>query len=143
YLYAYGIVTICLFAGAWFLRTPRNLVLKTNVPPILISLGTVLAFLVVNIEIADYSSAPGTAVLTFHFLGGASSDVSGTLAFKRDMTYTIAWALYALVLLIIGIWRQVRPARYAGLGLLTVTLLKLFFHDLAQLAQLYRVGALV
>ena len=29
------------------------------------------------------------------------------------------------------------------MGLLCVTLLKLFFHDLAQLGQLYRVGALV
>jgi uncharacterized membrane protein len=133
YLYAYGIVTVCLFAGAWFVRAPRNIVLKTNVPPILISLGTVLAFLLVNVEIADYFTTAGSIALTFEFSGN----------FARDMTYTIAWALYALVLLIIGIWRQVRPARYAGLGLLTVTLLKLFFHDLAQLAQLYRVGALV
>ena len=31
--------------------------------------------------------------------------------------------------------------RYAALGLLSVTLLKLFFHDLARLGQLYRIGA--
>ena len=29
------------------------------------------------------------------------------------------------------------------MGLLCVTLLKLFFHDLAQLGQLYRIGAFV
>jgi uncharacterized membrane protein len=133
YLYAYGIVSLCLFAGAWLMRAPRNLVLKTNVPPILVSLGAVLAFLLVNIEIADYFTPRGATALVFEFSGD----------FGRDMTYTIAWALYAFVLLILGIWKQVRPARYAGLGLLSLTLLKLFFHDLAQLAQLYRIGALV
>ena len=133
YLYAYGIVSLCLFAGAWLLRAPRNLILKTNAPPILVTLGAVLAFLLVNIEIADYFTPRGATALVFEFSGD----------FGRDMTYTIAWALYALVLLLLGIGKRVRPARYAGLGLLSVTLLKLFFHDLAQLEQLYRIGALV
>ena len=39
--------------------------------------------------------------------------------------------------------KGIAPARYAALALLGVTLLKLFFHDLAKLAQLYRVGALM
>ena len=58
------------------------------------------------------------------------------------MTYSIAWSLFALGLLVIGIWRKIPAARYAALGLLCVTLVKLFFHDLAQLSQLYRIGAL-
>jgi uncharacterized membrane protein len=33
--------------------------------------------------------------------------------------------------------------RYASLGLLGLTVLKLFFHDLSRLDQLYRIGALV
>ena len=85
-----------------------------------------------NIEIADYFSPPG-ATLTFQFEGN----------FARDMTYSISWALFALVLLVIGIARKIPVSRYAALGLFSVTLLKLFFHDLAQLGQLYRVGALV
>ena len=39
--------------------------------------------------------------------------------------------------------KGIAPARYAALGLLGVTVVKLFFHDLAKLAQLYRVGALM
>ena len=103
-----------------------------NAPPILISLGTVLAFLLLNIEIADYFSEPGST-LTFQFSGN----------FARDMTYSIAWALFALVLLVIGIARRARAPRYAGLALLGVTILKLFLHDLARLDQLYRIGAFV
>ncbi len=132
YLYTYGAVMACLFVGARLLAPPRHLVLKTNVPPLLIGLGTVLAFWLLNIEIADYFSPPG-APLTFQFEGN----------FARDMTYSIAWALFALVLLVIGIARKIPVARYAALGLLSMTLLKLFFHDLAQLGQLYRVGALI
>jgi len=132
YLYTYGIVTICLFAGAKFLAPPRNLVLNSNTPPILAALGTVLAFLLLNIEIADYFSEPGST-LTFQFNGN----------FARDMSYSIAWALFALVLLVIGILRKIAATRYAAMGLLCVTILKLFFHDLARLNQLYRIGAFI
>ena len=132
YLYAYGIVTIALFAGARLLAPPRNQISKINTPPILAGLGTVLAFLLLNIEIADYFSAPGST-LTFQFSGD----------FARDMTYSIAWALFALGLLVIGILKKVPAARYAAMGLLCVTLLKLFFHDLARLGQLYRIGAFI
>ena len=132
YLYAYGMVTICLFAGAALIAPPRNKILNTNAQPILFTLGTVLAFLLLNIEIADYFSAPGST-LTFQFSGN----------FARDMTYSIAWALFALILLVVGIWRKIPGARYSALGLLSVTILKLFFHDLARLNQLYRIGALI
>jgi uncharacterized membrane protein len=39
--------------------------------------------------------------------------------------------------------RQLRPGRYAALALLGVTVLKLFFHDLARLDSFYRIGALL
>ncbi len=132
FLYSYGIVTGCLFAGAKLLAPPRHVVLKSNVPPILAGLGTVLAFLLMNIEIADYFTVPGSLV---HFEFGGN--------FAREMTYTICWALFALVLIVIGILHRLPAARYAALGLLTVTLIKLFFHDLAHLSQLYLVGAFI
>ena len=132
YLYAYGIVTICLFAGTKLLAPPRNHILDFDILPILAGCGTVLAFLLLNIEIADYFSEPGST-LTFE-LGGN---------FARDMTYSIGWALFALALLIYGIRKKIPAARYPAMGLLCVTLLKLFFHDLAQLGPLYRIGALV
>ena len=132
YLYSYGIVTICLFVGARLLASPRNLILKANVQPILAGLGTGLAFLLMNVEIADYFTTAGARV-QFEFGGN----------FAREMTYTISWALFALVLIVVGIVRRIPAARYAALGLLSVTLLKLFFHDLAHLNQLYRIGALV
>lgn len=133
YLYAYGLVTVALFMGAKLLAPPRERILGVNAPPLLNSLGVVLAFILLNIQIADFFSAPGAATLSFKFRG----------SFARDMTYTIAWALFALGLLGAGIWKAQKAARYAALALLSVALVKLFFHDLSHLAQLYRVGALV
>ena len=132
YLYSYGIVTVALFAGARLLAPPRNKIMGSNAPPVLAALGTVLAFLLLNIEIADYFSAPGSE-LTFDFSGN----------FARDMSYSIAWALFALVLLIFGIVKNSPATRYSAMGLLCITLLKLFFHDLAQLNQLYRIAAFI
>src|SRR5438067_5372502 len=133
YLYTYGIVAVCLFLAARLLAQPRNLVLNKNAPPLLNSLGTILAFVLLNIEIADYFTKPGAYELTFHFSGN----------FARDMSYSIAWALFALLLLIVGIRKRNKTARYASLALLGFVLLKLFFHDLSQLQQLYRVAALI
>ena len=132
YLYTYGLATAALFLGTRLLAPPRHLVLKSNAQAVLGSLGTVLAFLLLNIEIADYFSAPGST-LTFQFSGN----------FARDMSYSIAWALFALGLLVYGIVKKIPFARYAAMALLCVTLLKLFFHDLAQLGQLYRIGAFI
>jgi uncharacterized membrane protein len=133
YLYTYGIVALCMFVAARLLAPPRNLVLNKNAPPLLNSLGTILAFVLLNIEIADYFTKPGAYELMFHFSGN----------FARDMSYSIAWALFALLLLIVGIRKRNKAARYASLALLGFVLLKLFFHDLSQLQQLYRIAALI
>jgi len=133
YLYTYGIATACMFTAARLLAPPLNLILGRNVRPLLYTLGAVLAFLIVNIQIADYFSTPGGDALTFQFSGN----------FARDMSYSIAWALFALFLLIIGMRRRAAPIRYAGLALLAVAVVKLFFHDLSQLDQLYRIGAFI
>jgi len=133
YLYTYGIATVCLFAAARLLAPPRDRVLGHNALPLLYTLATVLAFLIVNIEIADYIQRAGRGRV----------DVSILRKFARDMSYSIAWALFALLMLIVGIRKQIAAVRYASLGLLGITVIKLFFHDLSQLEQLYRIGAFV
>jgi uncharacterized membrane protein len=132
YLYTYGIVTICLMAGGWLLAPPRNRMLGTNAPPLLYALGAVLAFILVNIEIADSFSAPGQR-LTFNF----------SASFGQDMTYSLAWALFSFALLSVGFRVKNAATRYAGMGLLIGTILKLFLHDLWRLGGLYRIGSLV
>ncbi len=132
YLYTYGLVTVCLLAGGYLLAPPRQLISELNARSTLYGLGAVLAFILLNIEIADYFSAPGPQ-LTLDF----------NSTFAQDMAYSLGWAAYSFVLLTIGFNRKTAAMRYAGMGLMVVTIIKLFLHDLWQLGGLYRIGSLV
>lgn len=132
-LYAYSLSALALFFAAFWLTPPNHYWQKVNLRGLFCSLGGILLFLLLNIEIADAFTPAGQRSIAFDF--------DGNLA--RDMTYTIAWALFALTLLVIGIWKRNPPTRYAGIGLLAVTLLKLFLHDLANIDSGYRIGALI
>jgi len=127
YLYTYLVSAIAFFLAAYFWpRDVRAGMAAANVG------GTIILFVLLNIEIADfYSKGPN---LAFNFL-------SSSLA--QDLTYTIGWALFAVAMLIAGIAFHTRSARVAALLLLVVTILKCFLHDLARLGGLYRVGSLL
>jgi uncharacterized membrane protein len=132
-LYTYSLAAASLFLAAWWLNPPRHLMGGFNLRGLFATLGTILLFLLVNIEIADAFTAPGSPYIVFEFSGN----------FARDMTYSIAWALFALALLISGFAMRNAPTRYAGIVLLAITLLKLFLHDLSRIGSIYRIGALI
>ena len=46
---------------------------------------------------------------------------------------SILWGLYALLLIILGIWKNKKYLRVAAIVLFGVTLIKLFFYDIASL----------
>lgn len=129
-LLSYGSAALCCFAGVRLLAPPRNQVLGVNAPALLGTLGTILAFALVNFEIADYFTPAGSWI-RLEFSGN----------FARDMSYTIAWALFALALLLAGIRQHLRAARYAAIALLCVAFVKLIFFDFANLDQIYRIAA--
>jgi uncharacterized membrane protein len=133
YLYTYGIVSAALIAGA--LLTPRThpMIDVRIIRALLFSLGGILLFLLLNIQIADAFTEPGEKYLAIEFSGN----------FARDMTYTIGWAVFALILLVIGIVLKAKEARYAAIALLVVALIKLFLHDLANIENIFRIAALL
>ncbi len=132
-LYAYGVTAAACFLGAKWLGPPARVLADFKVSGFLTVLGGTLLFLLLNIEIADFFTPPGSRSLVLEFSGH----------FARDMTYSIAWGLFALVLLIIGFARRSPRTRYAGIGLLAATLLKLFLHDLANIESAWRISALI
>lgn len=131
YLYTYLVSAAAFFVAVWLL--PDDEARRYPMArPVICALGTILLFLLVNIEIADfYSKGPA---LTFNFF-------SSSLA--EDLTYTIGWALFAVAMLVAGLVLHSRGARVAAIFLLLATVLKCFLHDLARLGGLYRVGSLL
>ena len=62
---------------------------------------------------------------------------------SRTGGITLLWALYALVLLVLGLQRSVRSLRLIGLALFVVVVGKVFFVDLANLDAFYRIIAFI
>lgn len=60
----------------------------------------------------------------------------------RDLTMSLAWALYALSLLVLGVNRRIGGLRWISLGLFMLTIAKVFLFDLGNLQGLYRVASL-
>ena len=59
----------------------------------------------------------------------------------QDLSLSIAWALFALLLLLFGTSRKLGALRWMSLFLLLATIGKVFLLDLEDLAGLYRVGS--
>jgi uncharacterized membrane protein len=49
------------------------------------------------------------------------------------------WALYATAVLVVGISRNLQAWRWLALGLLGITVLKVFLVDMAEVRQIWRV----
>jgi uncharacterized membrane protein len=56
---------------------------------------------------------------------------------------SILWSVFALGLILGGIWKNVFNLRLAGLGLFVVVAVKVFFSDLAHLDPFYRIIAFI
>jgi len=134
YLYTYLVSSAALMMGGWLLSKTRDTLVKpfTYLPKLLPMGGVLLLFWLLNIEIADFYST--SSAITFNFF---------TAKLSQGMTFTLAWALFAVALLAAGIVIRSQPARIASLFLLVVTILKCFIHDLYSLGGLYKVFSFV
>jgi uncharacterized membrane protein len=133
YLYTYVIAAATMFIGAWWLsKTDDELASPIPRPRYMLpSAAGVLLFLLLNIEIADYYS-DGPEIL---FKFGSS--------LQQDLTYTISWLIFGIIMLAAGIIAKAKPARVAAVVLIAVTTFKCFLYDLRSLEGLYRVAAFV
>jgi uncharacterized membrane protein len=93
--------------------------------------AVLVVFAWINLTIFDYYST------------GANLEISFERMAARDLTLSLAWAVYALVLLGIGFRRRSQGLRWVSLAFLVLTIGKVFLHDLGELEDLYRVGSLV
>jgi uncharacterized membrane protein len=134
YLYAYLMAAAAIFLAAYLLKragadAERGFRRLVRALP---ALATILLFLLLNIEVADFFATGPT--LTFR-LSGAS--------LAHELSTTLGWAVFAIGLLVAGVVLESRAARAASIGLLVVTVVKAFLHDLAKLGGLYRVASFV
>jgi uncharacterized membrane protein len=133
YLYAYSVCAATFLFGSWWLsrRTERTDAIASFLVRWLPAGAVILLFLLLNIEIADFY-ATGPAIV-FRF----------GVTVSQDLTYTIGWLLFGMVLLGFCIYLRSHAGRVAALALIAVTTFKCFLYDLGSLEGLYRVGSFV
>jgi uncharacterized membrane protein len=132
YLYTYVICAVAFLVAAWWLaKTADTLPSLPRASRLLPAGAVILLFLLLNIEIADYY-AVGPSIM---FRVGVSV--------SQDLTYTIGWLAFGMLLLAACIYLQNRMGRVTALALIAVTTFKCFLYDLGSLGGLYRVASFV
>jgi uncharacterized membrane protein len=141
--YTYLVPTAALVGGGWLLRDLEGERLRgweravlpagwlRPVSATLYAAALVVGFAWLNLTIFDwYATGPALSIPMDRMPA-------------RDLTISIAWALYGLVVLALGMWRESTPMRITSLLLVLLTAAKVFLYDLSNLEDLYRVAALV
>jgi uncharacterized membrane protein len=64
-------------------------------------------------------------------------------ALTRELATSVAWAVYATLLIVIGLRRDYAPIRYFAIVMFAVTTAKVFFVDTAHLERVYRILSVI
>ena len=126
YLFTYTLCAIILFVGSRFWRQEE----KDTVPTIMRAVSGIIIFALINIEIANYF-AKGKG-LSFNFCGGLAEAAA----------YTIAWALYGAICMFNSSSKNSWLLK-VGIGLISLSLLKLFLADIWNLSSGLRIIVLI
>lgn len=130
-LYTYGVPALaCLVGAAWLRQAETRLLARvgrSRWPDAAALLGLLLIFALVNLEIFDFFSA------------GRYVEFDWQRRYARDLAMSAGWGLYALALLLVGVFRRGRALRLMGLAFLLLTVAKVFLVDLSNLVGVYRV----
>ena len=128
--FAVGIVSIYLGAGAlWRWRERYVNHLEKYLFPIFLAAANFVTLWILSAEII-------ASVDSEYF--GVSRDIAANVT---SLSLSILWAVYAVILVVVGIVGRWRWVRVAGLTLLAVPILKLFLYDTFSLEREYRVVA--
>ncbi len=102
-------------------------------PAIFLAAANILTLWALSVQVIDafYSAANNNLVASHIVNNAVSLSLSGL------------WALYAAILIVLGILRRERWLRLGGLALLAIPILKLFLYDAFQLDQGFRVAAFI
>ncbi len=133
YLYAYMICAAAFLFAAWKLSASDEQIAGTGLRPVhvLPAGAVILLFILLNIEIADFYATGPTIMFRFG------------VTVSQDLTYTIGWLAFGMLLLAACIYLHNRFGRVAALALIALTTFKCFLYDLGSLEGLYRVGSFV
>lgn len=102
-----------------------------SAPGLLALAAIVLGFVWVNLTVIDA------------FASGRTLEIPVERKPARDLAISVAWAIYGVALLAVGMYKRNKPLRVTSLVLVLLTCAKVFLFDLGNLRDLYRVASLL
>ncbi len=72
-----------------------------------------------------------------------SALASANSHFAREMMLSVTWALYATILIVVGLRKGYAPIRYFAIAVFAITIVKVFAIDIAELDRIYRVLSII
>jgi uncharacterized membrane protein len=126
-LYTYGLVAVCCWFGQAFLRRASAHRWVLRLADAIALNGLLLGFWLVNLEILDF------------FSEGPTITLSGHNGYGVKLAFSVGWGAYAVILLMAGVARNLRPIRYLSLAFMILTVAKVFLYDLAALSGMFQV----
>ncbi|CAN5729823.1 hypothetical protein BH24ACI5_BH24ACI5_13870 [soil metagenome] len=129
-----AIIVIALLGWlAWRTRDDDAAEVRGEARNALIILANLLGVLLLSAEIHAYFAQRAVAAS----FGEAPLTVASA-GLAEQLTLSVTWALYAVVLIAVGIRRRYAPARYFAIALFGVTIAKVLINDIAGLDRFYR-----
>ena len=118
-LLGYGLPAVLAIVLALVARTTRPMAYRI----VAAITAVTLALFYLTLEVRRLFHGP--------FLGGPTSDA-------EQYCYSTVWLLFGITLLAVGFFLRSQPARYLALGVITVTIAKVFIIDTASISGIYR-----
>ena len=118
-LLGYGLPAVLAIVLALVARTTRPIAYRI----VAAITAVTLALFYLTLEVRRLFHGP--------FLGGPTSDA-------EQYCYSTVWLLFGITLLAVGFFLRSQPARYLALGVITVTIAKVFIIDTASISGIYR-----
>jgi hypothetical protein len=125
-----------IYIASYLLWRARDNLPKWNIPvTTLIVAANFLTLWLLSFEAWDFFGAQ---------LAQAPADSTAVaLRNAQNLSLTVLWTLYAVILLVIGIVKRWRLVRLGALALLAIPVIKLFVYDVFALERVYRIVAFV
>ena len=118
-------VIAAAYVCVWLLRRRRDALATERFESTGLALvGSAFTLVFVSLDLWDYLGLRGQ-------LAGRAS--------AQQLSLSIFWSVYALAAMAAGIWRRARPLRLFAMGLLYLSIVKVFVFDLGFLDPAYRI----
>jgi hypothetical protein len=135
---AFALLIVAMSVGIWLYSRAEtvNEEERASVIPLMVAAANLLAIIALSAEAYGYYAKSIEA-------SGTSAADPRDLRLAQQLSLSVIWTVYGGAMLAAGIVRRNRMLRMMALGLLGLTIVKVFLIDLSSLEKIYRIVSFI